>query len=240
MFEARDYRNHMKSEELQSFNVTLEESDLQISAEYDLTIETKILLAKYRHEIVDYIKRHPEFYTSLKPLNPKTGATDIIKEMCEAATLANVGPMAAVAGAISKYVGKSLLKYTDEIIVENGGDVFIKPKKQRKVAIYAGNSIFSNRIGISLPYDAGEYGICTSSGTVGHSLSFGKADAAVVLSKDAVIADAAATATGNVVQSAADIEKGLETAMAIPGVEGVVIIVGDRIGAYGLVNIVKI
>lgn len=91
-----------------------------------------------------------------------------------------------------------------------------------------------------MPYDIGEYGICTSSGTVGHSLSFGKADAAVVLSKDAVIADAAATATANVVKSADDIERGLNTAMAIAGVEGAVIIVGDRIGAYGLVNITKI
>lgn len=240
MFEARDYRNHMKTEELQSFNVTIEESDLQISAEYDLTVEAKILLAKYRHEIKNYIKEYPEFLTSLKPLRPRAGATGIIKEMCDAGTLAKVGPMATVAGAISKYIGKELLKYTDELIVENGGDVFIKPKKQRKVAIYAGKSVFSNRIGISIPYDAGEYGICTSSGTVGHSLSFGKADAAVVLSKDAVIADAAATATGNIVTSAEDIEKGLETAMAIPGVEGAVIIVGDRIGAYGLVNIVKI
>lgn len=240
MFEARDYRNHMKTEELQSFNVTIEESDLQISAEYDLTVEAKILLAKYRHEIKNYIKKYPEFLTSLKPLRPRAGATRIIKEMCDAGILANVGPMAAVAGAVSKYIGKELLKYTNEIIVENGGDVFIKPKKQRKVAIYAGKSVFSNRIGISIPYDAGEYGICTSSGTVGHSLSFGKADAAVVLSKDAVIADAAATATGNVVTSTEDIEKGLETAMAIPGVEGAVIIVGDRIGAYGLVNIVKV
>lgn len=240
MFEARDYRNHMRSEELQTFNVTIEESDLQISAEYDLTIEAKMLLAKYRHEITNYIKRYPEFLTSLKPLSPRPGATYIIKEMCEAGYSANVGPMAAVAGAISKYIGKSLLKYTDEVIVENGGDVFIKPKKQRKVAIYAGNSVFSNRIGISVPYDIGEYGICTSSGTVGHSLSFGKADAAVVLSKDAVIADAAATATANVVKSADDIERGLNTAMAIAGVEGAVIIVGDRIGAYGLVNITKI
>ena len=240
MFEARKYRDYMKSEELQSFNVTVEESDLQISAEYDLVIESKILLAKYRNEITDYIKKHAEFLTSLKPINARNNAPDIVKEMCNAAKLADVGPMAAVAGAISKYIGQGLLKYSEEDIVENGGDVFIKPKKKRKVAIYAGDSIFSNRIGISVPYDIGEYGICTSSGTVGHSLSFGKADAAVVLAKDPVIADAAATATANIVKSEKDIEKGLERAMTIPGVDGAVIIIGDRIGAYGLVNIVKI
>lgn len=240
MFEARVYRDQMKSEELQTFNVTHEESDLQISAEYDLVIETKILLARCRNELSEYIRRHPEFLTSLTPLHPRADATELIKEMCNAAALADVGPMAAVAGAVSKYVGQGLLKYTEEIIVENGGDIFIKPKKKRKVAIYAGDSVFSNKIGISVPYDIGEYGICTSSGTVGHSLSFGKADAAVIVAKDVVIADAAATAAANVVKTAADIEKGLERAMSIKGVDGAVIIVGDRIGAYGLVNITKI
>lgn len=90
-----------------------------------------------------------------------------------------------------------------------------------------------------IPNSSGECGICTSSGTVGHSLSFGKADAAVVISKDVVIADAAATATANVVKSKKDMERGLNAAMSIPGVEGVVIIIEDKIGAYGLVNIVK-
>lgn len=240
MFEARKYREQMKTEELQTFNVTMEESDLQISAEYDLVIETKMLLSKYRNKIIDYIKKHPEFLSSLEPLRPRSDAPRIIKEMCNASALANVGPMAAVAGAVSKYVGKGLLKYSDELIVENGGDVFIKPKKKCKVAIYAGSSVFSNRIGIVVPYDIGEYGICTSSGTVGHSLSFGKADAAVIVAKDVIIADAAATATANIVKSAKDIEIGLEKAMSIPGVDGAVIIVDDKIGAYGLVNIVKL
>lgn len=230
----------MKTHELESFNVTVGESDLQISAESNLAEETKHLLIKYRNEIAAYIKKYPEFLTSLVPINPAAEAPEIIKDMCRASSLADVGPMAAVAGAISKYVGKSLLKYSEEIIVENGGDVFIKTKKNRRIAIYAGKSVFSNRIGITLPYDRGEYGVCTSSGTVGHSLSFGKADAAVILSKDVVLADTAATATANVVKSKKDIQKGLNAAMSIPGVEGVVIIVQDKIGAYGAVDIVKI
>ena len=103
--------------------------------------------------------------------------------------------------------------------MENGGDVFIKPKKNRCVAIYAGKSVFSNKIGIAISHDKGEYGVCASSGTVGHSLSFGKADAAVILSKDAVLADAVATATANAVK-AKRYRKGLNAAMSIQGLKG--------------------
>jgi ApbE superfamily uncharacterized protein (UPF0280 family) len=239
MHEERFYRKHMKADELVSFNVTVGESDLQIFAESSLIDETESLLRKYRKEITEYIKIHPEFLTSLVPMDPKENAPEIIKDMCRAGSLAKVGPMAAVAGAISKYVGKTLLRHSEEIIIENGGDIFLKSKKDRRVAIYAGKSVFSNKIGLMIPNSSGECGICTSSGTVGHSLSFGKADAAVVISKDVVIADAAATATANVVKSKKDMERGLNAAMSIPGVEGVVIIIEDKIGAYGLVNIVK-
>ena len=240
MYEERFYRKSMKTDELESFNVTVGESDLQISAESNLIEETKHLLIKYRNEVAAYIKKHPEFLTSLVPINPTVEAPEIVKDMCRVSSLADVGPMAAVAGAVSKYVGKSLLQYSKEIIVENGGDVFIKPKKSRRIAIYAGKSVFSNRIGINIPYDSGEYGVCTSSGTVGHSLSFGKADAVVILSKDVVLADATATAVANVVKSKKDMEKGLNTAMSILGIEGAVIIVEDKIGAYGAVDIVKL
>ena len=240
MYEERFYRKSMKTDELESFNVTVGESDLQISAESNLIEETKHLLIKYRNEVAAYIKKHPEFLTSLVPINPTVEAPEIVKDMCRVSSLTGVGPMAAVAGAVSKYVGKSLLQYSKEVIVENGGDVFIKPKKSRRIAIYAGKSVFSNRIGINIPYDSGEYGVCTSSGTVGHSLSFGKADAVVILSKDVVLADATATAVANVVKSKKDMEKGLNTAMSILGIEGAVIIVEDKIGAYGAVDIVKL
>lgn len=70
-------------------------------------------------------------------------------------------------------------------------------------------------------------------------MSFGHADAAVIVSKDAALADAVATATGNAVKSKDDIEAGIEFAMAIKGIEGVVIIVGDRMGACGEIKITR-
>jgi ApbE superfamily uncharacterized protein (UPF0280 family) len=183
--------------------------------------------------------RNPEFLTSLAPLKPTDNAPDIIQDMCHAAELANVGPMAAVAGAVSKYVGRHLLHFTPEVLVENGGDIYIKSKSDRRILIYAGTSPLSNKLALLIPGGSQELGICTSSGTVGHSLSFGKADAAVILSRDVVLADAAATAVGNVVKDKEAIEAGIEFAMSIPGVDGVVIIVDNIMGACGNINIIK-
>lgn len=239
MYQERIYRKYMKTDELTGFNVTEYESDLQIFAGTNLDKEAKAALNKYRKYISDYIKKNPGFLTSLVPVEPEHDAPDIIQDMCRAALLANVGPMAAVAGAVSKYVGRYLLKYSDEVLVENGGDIFLKSKKDRRILIFAGSSPLSNKLALSIPGSNQELGICTSSGTVGHSLSFGKADAAVVISKDTVLADAAATAVGNVVKNKYDIKAGIECAMSIQGIDGVVIIAGDRMGAWGDINLTE-
>ncbi|HCJ57222.1 UPF0280 family protein [Lutispora sp.] len=239
MYEERFYREIMKSRDLLCFNVTEGESDLQIFAKDNLEKETRRALIKCRSQLHEYIRKNPHFLTSLDSIKPQKNSPEIVKQMCRAAESAKVGPMAAVAGAVSKYVGLSLLKHTEEIIIENGGDIFLKTRIDRRISIYAGSSPFSNKIALLIPGSDEELGICTSSGTVGHSLSFGKADAAVILARDAVLADAAATAAGNAVKDQKDIEKGIETAMSIPGVEGVLIIVGDKMGAFGNINLIK-
>jgi len=81
-------------------------------------------------------------------------------------------------------------------------------------------------------------GICTSSATVGHSVSLGRADAVCVLSDSAILADAAATAVGNRVQKDSDIKKALEFGLGIEGVLGVLIIMGDKLGVQGSIEIV--
>jgi len=98
----------------------------------------------------------------------------------------------------------------------------------------------SQKVGIKIPAEDTPIGVCTSSGKIGHSLSFGRADAVVVLSRDAALADAAATAVGNAVKTGDEIEKGIHLARRIPGVLGVVIVVDDRIGAWGKVQLVKL
>jgi ApbE superfamily uncharacterized protein (UPF0280 family) len=152
--------------------------------------------------------------------------------MMEATRLAGVGPMAAVAGAVADRVGHLLLENFGcrEVVVENGGDIFIRNDRPLVVSVYAGASKLSGRVGLEMP--PGEWGVCTSSGTVGPSLSFGQADAVTVVSADATLADAFATAYGNLVKEAEDIEKVLAQALN-EKVETLLIIVGDRLGIVG-------
>jgi hypothetical protein len=148
--------------------------------------------------------------------------------------------MASVAGAIAEFVGTELLDLSPEIIVENGGDIYLKSSGKRLVGIYAGQSPLTGKIGLEINGTDTPLGICTSSGTVGHSLSYGKADAVIVLSKSATLADAAATAIGNLIKQPSDIPSGIELAKGIEGILGVIIIKGDNTGLWGKVKICPI
>jgi len=219
------------------FNLSVEETDLAISAERDLSEEALGFAKRYRCEIKDYLAGHPAFGKSFEPLEAEAGSPAIIRAMAQAAKRAGVGPMASVAGAVAEFVGRELLGFTKELIVENGGDIFIKSRRQRNVGIFAGKSGFSQRIALKVLAEDTPCGICTSSGTVGHSFSFGKADAVVVVAESAVLADAFATAIGNVVKDEGDIEKGLGLARAEHGIKGAVIIVDERMGLCGDIRI---
>jgi ApbE superfamily uncharacterized protein (UPF0280 family) len=171
--------------------------------------------------------------TSLQPLAVPSRAPRIVVDMIEAGRLAGVGPMAAVAGAISEYVGRELLAFSPEIIVENGGDIFLKILSQKTIGIYAGDSPLTGKIGLEISPRDTPLGVCTSSGTVGHSLSFGRADAVVAIAASATLADAAATAIGNLVKRPEDIDKAIEFGQKISGLKGSVIIIGASVGAWG-------
>ena len=237
-YEERFYREYVKSD-LKSTHVMVEETDLQIYSRDDVAPMAEKWVRQYREEIKQYIDQDPQYLRSLKPMAIPLDAPSIVRHMAEAAQRAQVGPMAAVAGAMAEYVGKKLLQYTQEIIVENGGDLFIKSSKIRKILIYTGDSPFSNQIALEISPKDTPLGICTSSGTLGHSLSFGLADAVVVLSRDTLLADAAATAIGNRVKTVEDIEKALDYGRAMKDICGVLIIVGDKMGAWGNVKITK-
>lgn len=240
VYQERVYRNLFKGANLQFFDVCVQETDLRIGANVSLYDQASLAVKKYRAQLEAYIKMFPEFLTSLEPLQSQPGAPLIIERMCAAAEKAGVGPMAAVAGAVSELVGLELLAHTGEIIVENGGDIFLKTESIRKVGIFAGTSPFSEKIALEIAPEKTPLGICTSSGTIGHSLSFGKADAAVIVSGDTFLADAAATAAGNIVKTPGDIERALEFAAEIEGVKGALIIIGDKIGAWGDIKLVRL
>ncbi len=243
VFEERFYREWAGDTGLVSFNVTVMETDLQIFAETDLSDLARQSIERYRGEIEKYIRFLPSFKSALKPIEkiPSTNVPEIIERMLSESEKASVGPMATVAGALSEFVGKDLLHFADEIIVENGGDIFIKSKKKRIVGIYAGrNSIFSNKLGVEIDPNHTPFGICTSSGTVGHSLSFGKSDAVIVISKSTILADGVATMLGNHLKEPNQIEKILQLGMSINGILGVVLIIKNKIGVLGDIKLVKI
>jgi hypothetical protein len=160
--------------------------------------------------------------------------------MVKAGENAAVGPMAAIAGAVAEHAGLGLLKSTDEVIVENGGDIFIKTASPLTVGIFAGQSPLSLRIGIRVNGGPMPMGVCTSSGTVGHSLSLGMADAVCVVAESCAFADAAATAVGNLVQSIADIEFAIAKGKSIDKIQGIIIIVGEKMGIWGDLEVVPL
>ena len=240
MYTKRFYRDDFKAENLEFFHAAVEQTDLYIGAGSNLCKEAIEAIKECRSQLADYIRRHPEFLHSLEPVDPLDGAPAIAVDMCSAARIAGVGPMAAVAGAVAKFVGTRLLEKSDEVIVENGGDIFMHSRSDRRVGIFAGNSPLSGKLGILVRKEMSPCGICTSSGTVGHSLSFGNADAALVVSMDASLADACATALGNRIRTPEDVEGALDFITGKPGVIGALVIIGDVVGALGDIELIRL
>ncbi len=235
----RFYREQFTKENLFSFNIIEKESDIFIVSDANIYKHAKEELTRLRKDIEEYIKKHPQFYTSLKPLTIFPKAPPIVKDMAFASNLYHVGPMASVAGAISKFLGQKLSKMCKYLVIENGGDIFIKSEEKIRISIYAGkNSPFTGKLTIEIPPQPKGVGICTSSGTVGHSLSFGKSDAVVAISSSPTISDAAATSIANKIKSPADIKNTLEEEKKRGILKGVVILIKNKAGFWGDLRIV--
>lgn len=234
----RTYRR-TTSPDLIRFTVRVMQTDLLIAAERDLTAQAQELVRACRADLEPYIKRDPGFEEALHPYHVRDDAPEIVRAMADAAALANVGPMAAVAGAIAERVGRGLGAYCGDVIVENGGDIWLQGCRERTVGVFAGPSPLSGKLALRVEGGMMPVAVCTSSGTVGPSLSFGGADAAIAIAGAGALADAAATAIGNAARSADDVPAAIEAAQRIPGLLGAVVIVGERVGAWGQVQLVR-
>jgi len=232
-YRERTYRHLLYSRNLCHFQVAVRETDLDIAAREDLTAQAYDSIHRHRHFLEQYIRIFPTFSQSLKPLPDDPMAPPIVREMLKAASTAGVGPMAAVAGAMAAFVGRDLLRFSPEVIVENGGDVFIARNSTVRVGVFAGTSPLSNKLVLTVDASRMPLGVCTSSATVGPSLSFGRADAVCVLAPSVALADAAASAIGNLVLKKDDIQRALDFGATIPGVEGIVIVFRDNLGVWG-------
>jgi len=241
MIHQRFYRNQIRETSLIHFQVVVAETDLSIHASKDLSDFAYKRVSSYRNELEKYINAYPAFATTLAPWTQSSAEPKIVQQMIHAGNQAGIGPMSAVAGVIAEMVGDDLRKFSDEIIVENGGDLYIYKKEPFNVGIYAGaSSPFSNQIGIRVDCSGTPLSICTSSSVIGHSLSFGEADAVTIIARSGALADAVATATGNRVKSSTDIDDAINFAKKISGVDGVLILIDKYICAWGSIEMVAI
>jgi hypothetical protein len=236
----RFYRSQHRTQDWVTFQVRHRETDLWIRAERDLQQVARDRVLSCRLQLDDHIIRHPAFLHSLQPLPDDPQAVPLVRRMLRAGHVAGVGPMAAVAGAIAEDVAAALRAHGSDAIVENGGDCYLDVHEPVTVAVYAGErSPFTQRIALSFPAARFPLAICTSSGTIGHSLSFGKADAVTVVARDGALADAVATRLGNAVRTTEDVGFTLDLAARIPGIDGVLILIHDHLGAWGNLELVR-
>lgn len=215
--------------------------------ETNITLKTDLknhdlyhFILKQREELKNYIHKHSDFLTSFEPVLVEEEAPIIVRMMSRAGRYAEVGPMAAVAGAIAQLsMGYLFKKGSKNVIVENGGDIALKTTENVIMGVYAGDSPLSGSIGFKLKHEKTPMGVCTSSGTVGNSISFGRADSVTVFADEASVADALATFIANEVRGKLDsdaVGNGLAQAEEKREyMRGVLIIVDEAAGFVGKV-----
>ncbi len=239
-YEERHYRGQCQSRGLVSFTARVKETDLWIAAERDLAGEAVESVLRHRRGLEIYIQGHPGFLEALEPWPDDPLAPPLVRALIAAGRAAGVGPMAGVAGAIAQAVGQDLLALSQRVVVENGGDVFLAADRDLTVALEAGKSPLSGRLGVAVAAEELPLCVCTSSGTVGHSLSLGRADAATVAAADGALADAVATSLGNRVAQKGDLAPALEWAATVPGIKGALVVLGDKLAAWGDITLVDL
>lgn len=239
-YKDHPYRSLARSDNLVSFRILVKETDLMVSASRDLSVQTRDMVHNLRSQLEDYIRSKPDFSTTLLPCPDDPFAPEIVKEMISAARLFEVGPMAAVAGTIADFVGRGLLDYSEEVIVENGGDIFLKTAQPATVSVSAGDSPLSNALCLIMDPSQMPLGICTSSATVGHSLSLGVADAVCVVARSASVADAAATSLGNRIRSRHALKREIEAFRKCQMIEGGIVITGKTMATWGNIELTVI
>jgi len=224
-----------------TFQVVLEETDILITAEKDFSLEALEYIQKLRAELKQYINIHNQFLHALKPIEIYRDSPQIVYKMAIAAKSLGVGPMAAVAGTIAHMLAEKFAPKSPNLLVENGGDIFICSTRDRTVGLLAdpGQKI---KLGVQIPAENCPCSLCASSSTIGHSLSLGQGDLVAVMAKDGSIADAAATSLANMLFGKKGLERMLTRAKKLKdlGIWGVFAQQGKNIGAWGDLELINI
>jgi ApbE superfamily uncharacterized protein (UPF0280 family) len=191
-------------------------------------------IVSQRKILEGYIASHQEFGKALKPLDIRPDAPPVAAQMAKAARRVGVGPMAAVAGAMAQRAAEAgLAAGAPEAIIENGGDIYLKAIEPVTIGLHTGTELLGGRLALSLEPGDTPIAICSSSGTMGHSMSLGKCDLATVVARDGALGDAAATLGANCVRTADDVDAALKRLESIEGISGALIVKDDRIGMVG-------
>lgn len=247
MIQQRHYRL-FSADDLEQRLLVIGETDLAISVpegtwDEELAQALRDKIIEQRHQLQAFIAEYPVFAASHRPMSLPVSAPRAAKKMAEASALAGVGPMAAVAGFFAELAGRYIMeiKNVADVIVENGGDIFLAGQKERHIGIFAGESSpFTGKLAVKLLAAQLPCGVCSSSGTIGQSFSYGVADVAMISAADTALADAVATATANRVKTRADVAGACDFAMGIPGISAALVICDDKMAASGSLELISV
>ena len=239
-YRERSYRRRFSNDGRHWFCVRFLESDLWIGVDngsYQASMEQEIysVLVELRRSMDAYLLSDPSYKSSLIPYDAGVEAPSILKNMSKVSHKTGIGPMSAVAGAVALYVADFIRERlgVGEVIVENGGDIYADAREDMDIAVFAGQSPLSERVGLHIPASAFPLGICTSSGTVGPSLSLGRADAMMIVCRDVLLADSYATAMANRIRTAADLQPVIDLIRTVPDILGALAVKDDRMAVCG-------
>lgn len=214
------------------------ESDCTVVSEKKEAIQVarRQLLAD-RIILQKFVKAHPDWLKALNPVLSKDPPL-IVKRMEEAAEKAQVGPMAAIAGALADRMQEEMIQQVQvkTAVVENGGEIAVNSTTDIIIGLYVLTTALKANLGFRFKGENPPLGIGTSSGQFGHAISFGEADAVTIFAADAALGDAAATRVCNSV-TGPDHEKAVQASLEIideiEGVSGAFIVRGKFVGQKG-------
>ena len=239
-YKERSYRSRFSNDERRWFCVKFLESDLWIGVDngsYSASMEADVyaMLVELRRSMDAYLLMDPAYKTALTQYDAGLEAPAILKDMSKVSHTTGIGPMSAVAGAVALRVANFIKQQygVKEVIVENGGDIYAEAHSDMDIAVFAGQSPLSEKIGLHIPEADFPLGICTSSGTVGPSLSLGRADAVMIVCRDVLQADSYATAMANRIQSVNDLQPVIDRIQNTPDILGAIAVKDDRLAVCG-------
>ena len=233
------YRNKISSRQKYNWRILYKYSDILVSCDKDIILKLKKLIEEIYVILESHIRKNPSFGKSLSPLKSRPEYHPMIKKMYEKTALFNVGPMAAVAGVVCDFLASGLDNYCRCLVIENGGDVFIKSDKDIDVCVYLKNKYFTDKIYLRIKTGDMPCGLCSSSGSFGHSLSLGKSDLVTVMAGSTISADGAATSVANNINSYKDISKTINRYKTAEDIKGILIVKDDKLGVWGKIEFLR-